>query len=66
MTAMNIPRTAFWIKLGRLAAMLDELDDHVAFLENWRRTQEWKNLDTDARNKLAKLHHFLEGIRSLD
>jgi hypothetical protein len=57
---------AFWIKLARLSATLQELDQQVADLEALERSGEWRTLSERTQRKLRDLRATLEEIRSLD
>lgn len=63
---MKIPNRTFWIQLGRLGAMLDSIDEHRRFLEAFRQSPAWLELDEEQQFRVTKLHQLLEDIASID
>ena len=62
---MQIHR-AFWIKLGRLAALLDTIDESRAALQKIERGPSWMRLDEVDRDALMTVRKNLDDIANLD
>jgi hypothetical protein len=57
---------AFWIKLARLAAITEELDEHRAALEQMRPRIATSNLPPADINRLAAIRRWMEDLAWFD
>jgi len=62
---MKIHR-AFWIKLGQLAALLDQIDESRAILARLERGPTWRKLTYEEQHELTKVRQNLDHIASID
>jgi hypothetical protein len=65
-TSGHEARHAFWIKLGRLAAMLEQLQESLGFLHAYQRSAWFRQLPEDLQKALTEHAGVIENIVNID
>jgi hypothetical protein len=65
-TAAERHHRAFWIKLGRLAAMLEQLEESLAFLHAYQRSAWFRQLPEDLQKAISEHAGVIENIVHID